>query len=124
MKLQGKRVVVTDGSSGIGFATAQALLSKGARVAITGRRLAVVSAATEELRKTGGAVTGIAADVGTEDGRKLTLDHALDALGGLDILINNAGGVRAGRLGIYAVHRGDEVAVFVDREIGSLCSVV
>jgi short-subunit dehydrogenase len=98
MKLEGKRVLVTGGSSGIGFAIAKALLAKDARVAITGRRLAVVSAATEELRKTGGAVTGIAADVGTEDGRKLTLNRAFDALGGLDILINNAGGVRAGRL--------------------------
>jgi len=100
MKLQGKRVLVTGGSSGIGFAIAKALLARGARIAITGRRSAIVSAAVEELRKTGGggSVTGIAADVGTEEGRTRTLRHALDTLGGLDILVNNAGGVRAGRL--------------------------
>jgi short-subunit dehydrogenase len=50
------------------------------------------------LRKNGGSVARIVADVGTEEGRALTLKRALDALGGLDILINNAGGVRAGRL--------------------------
>jgi uncharacterized oxidoreductase len=98
MKLDGKRVLVTGGSSGIGFAIAKALLAKSARVAITGRRSAAVSSAVEELRKNGGTVAGIAADVGTAEGRTQTLRGALDALGGLDILINNAGGVRAGRL--------------------------
>jgi NAD(P)-dependent dehydrogenase (short-subunit alcohol dehydrogenase family) len=42
MKLDGKRVLVTGGSSGIGLAIAMALLAKGARVAITGRRSAAV----------------------------------------------------------------------------------
>jgi short-subunit dehydrogenase len=98
MKLNGKRALVTGGSSGIGFEIARALLAKGAKVAITGRRASVVSAAVEELRKTGGTVTGIAADVGTAEGRTETLQGALRALGGLDILVNNAGGVRAGRL--------------------------
>ncbi len=98
MRLDGKRVLVTGGSSGIGFEIAKALLAKGAKVAITGRRASVVSSAVEELRKNGGAVSGIAADVGTAEGRTETLQGALHALGGLDVLINNAGGVRAGRL--------------------------
>jgi short-subunit dehydrogenase len=98
MRLDGKRVLVTGGSSGIGFEIAKAFLAKGAQVAITGRRASVVSSAVEELRKNGGAVTGIAADVGTAEGRTETLQGALRALGGLDVLVNNAGGVRAGRL--------------------------
>jgi len=98
MKLDGKRLLVTGGSSGIGLALAKAALAKGATVAITGRRAAVVSAAAGELRKVGRSVTGIAADVGTREGRTRTLHGALEAMGGLDILVNNAGGVRAGRL--------------------------
>ena len=98
MKLDGKRVLVTGGSSGIGLAIANAVLAKGAKVAITGRRASVLTAAVDELRKVGGSVAGIVADVGTAEGRTETLTGALEALGGLDILVNNAGGVRAGRL--------------------------
>lgn len=98
MRLDGKRALVTGGSSGIGFEIARALLAKGAKVAITGRRASVVSFAVEELHRNGGTVTGIAADVGTAEGRSKTLHGALSFLGGLDVLVNNAGGVRAGRL--------------------------
>ena len=98
MRLDGKRVLVTGGSSGIGFEIAKALLAKGAKAAITGRRASVVSSAVEELRKNGGSVTGITADVGTREGRTETLQGALRVLAGFDVLVNNAGGVRAGRL--------------------------
>lgn len=98
MKLQGKRALVTGGSSGIGFAIAQGLLARGAYVAITGRRPDVVAKAAGELGGASARVAAIAADVATADGRRLTLEGALQALGGIDILINNAGGVRAGRL--------------------------
>ncbi|ALG74679.1 oxidoreductase [Azospirillum thiophilum] len=98
MLLSGKHVLVTGGSSGIGFAAARALAEKGAALAITGRRPDRLAAAVEALREAGASVTGIVADVSTAEGRKQTLERALDALGGLDILVNNAGGVRAGRL--------------------------
>jgi uncharacterized oxidoreductase len=42
MNLEGKRVLITGGSSGIGFAIAHALLAKGSKIAITGRRPAVL----------------------------------------------------------------------------------
>jgi uncharacterized oxidoreductase len=100
MDLQGKRTLITGGSSGIGLATAGVLLAKGAKVVITGRRPEVLAAATVDLKRSGRDVWGIAADVGTFEGRALTLQGALGALGGLDILVNNAGGVRAGRLEI------------------------
>ncbi|MBR0664676.1 SDR family oxidoreductase [Roseomonas hellenica] len=98
MNLQGKRVLITGGSSGIGFATARKLLEKGANVAITGRRQAALTKAINELRNASGQIVSIAADVASENGRRLTLEGALHALGGVDILVNNAGGVRAGRL--------------------------
>lgn len=98
MVLSGKRALITGGSSGIGFAVAQALGGKSVALAITGRRPDRLAAAVEALRKAGTTVTGILADVSTADGRQRTLEGALDALGGLDLLVNNAGGVRAGRL--------------------------
>jgi NAD(P)-dependent dehydrogenase (short-subunit alcohol dehydrogenase family) len=97
MDIVGKRVLVTGGSSGIGFEIARELLARKARVLISGRRADAITSAVEELRLWG-EIEGVAADVTTPEGRKLTIDTALKALGGLDILINNAGGVRAGRL--------------------------
>jgi short-subunit dehydrogenase len=98
MNLKGKRVLITGGSSGIGRATADAMLAKGAKVVISGRRADALQKAVEELQAGGRVVSGIAADVGSEQGRAATLAFALEKLGGLDILVNNAGGVRAGRL--------------------------
>src|SRR5260370_33106459 len=98
MNLQGKRALITGGSSGIGFAIAEAMLAKGARTVITGRRPDVLSRAAELLRAGGGRVDFVAADVSTEKGRETTLKCALEKLGGLDGLVNNAGGVRAGPL--------------------------
>ena len=98
MNLQGKRVLITGGSSGIGLAIARILLAKGAKVVISGRRSDVLVVASADLKTAGDQVWSIAADVGTAKGRATTLRTALEALGGLDVLINNAGGVRAGRL--------------------------
>ena len=98
MNIKGKRVLITGGSSGIGFALAQALVAKGASVVVSGRREAALATAVAELGRTGAAVSSVAADVSTPAGRDATLKPAISALGGLDILINNAGGVRAGRL--------------------------
>jgi uncharacterized oxidoreductase len=98
MNLDGKRVLITGGSSGIGLATAETMLSKGARVVITGRRHDVLAAALHQLRAGNAPVDGVVADVVTDAGRMTTLKVGLEKLGGLDILVNNAGGVRAGRL--------------------------
>jgi uncharacterized oxidoreductase len=98
MNVEGKRVLITGGSSGIGLAMAQALVRKGAKIAITGRRQDLLAAAIGRLGAEGGLVDSIAADLATRQGRLTTLTRAIEILGGLDVLINNAGGVRAGRL--------------------------
>lgn len=98
MNLAGKRVLITGGSSGIGFATAQAMIAKGAKIVVTGRRPDALAEAVARLRAGGGQVDSVAADVTTEQGRSVTLQTAVEKLGGLDVLVNNAGGVRAGRL--------------------------
>jgi NAD(P)-dependent dehydrogenase (short-subunit alcohol dehydrogenase family) len=98
MNINGKRVLITGGSSGIGLAIAHALLAKGAKLVITGRRADTLAKAVQELQQTGSPVYSVTADVATPEGRATTIKRALDRLGGLDILVNNAGGVRAGRL--------------------------
>ena len=52
MYLEGKRVIITGGSSGIGLATAQAMTAVGAKVFITGRRPDIVAKAVDQLRAT------------------------------------------------------------------------
>lgn len=98
MNIEGKRILITGGSSGIGLALAHALLAKGAKLVITGRRPDVLANAVRALQGTASSVSGVVADVANPDGRAVTIKQAVDRLGGLDMLVNNAGGVRAGRL--------------------------
>jgi short-subunit dehydrogenase len=98
MDLNGKRVLVTGGSSGIGLALAQALLARGARVVIAGRRQAMLDEAAAGLKTSNASVGAVAGDVTDGADRQKILAFAVAELGGVDILVNNAGAVRAGRL--------------------------
>jgi len=82
---EGKRVVVTGGTSGIGLATAKALDAGGARVLVTGRTPASLTAAAAAL---GPRALVDRRDVADVDG---LADRAAAALGGVDLLVLNAG---------------------------------
>src|SRR3546814_12524709 len=97
MNVQGKKVLITGGSSGIGLAVATELVRKGARVFIVGRRDGVVGEAIELLRAAGGQADGTDADVGTNEGRDRACATARASMGGVDIMFSSAGGVSAGR---------------------------
>jgi len=86
MGFEGRRVIVTGSTRGIGLAAAKAFLDRGARVVVHGRSLGSVERAVTEL---GGGI-GIDADVESLDGCRRLIDRSLEALGGLDILVNNA----------------------------------
>ncbi len=86
MKLEGGRIVLTGGSSGIGKQAAKDLISKGANVIITGRDKDKLGKVALEL-----GCTAFHADVSIEEEAKATIDFALEKWGGLDVLINNAG---------------------------------
>lgn len=88
--LAGKRVLISGGSSGIGEAAARRFLTEGGRVHLGGLRSGEVEAALDRLRPFG-AVTGTSLDVAGEDDVRRLIDHARAALGGIDVLINNAG---------------------------------
>jgi NAD(P)-dependent dehydrogenase (short-subunit alcohol dehydrogenase family) len=88
---QGKRAVVTGGSSGLGRVLASVLVEHGARVAIVARRAPQIEVVTEELRACGGNVLGLPADV-TIQGDVDRLATAVEsAWGGLDLLCHCAG---------------------------------
>jgi uncharacterized oxidoreductase len=114
MKIYGKRVLITGGGTGIGLALAQALVVKGARLVLSGRRPAPLTAAVAELRANGGEAYAVPADVATDLGRNAMLAAAHENLGGLDILVNNAGAVRAGRL---EATTEDEIRTMVDVDL-------
>jgi NAD(P)-dependent dehydrogenase (short-subunit alcohol dehydrogenase family) len=111
MKIDGKRVLITGGSSGIGFELARLMLEGGARIAITGRRRNVLSEAANVL---GGAVITIPGDVADAGTRAGTIAKVNEGLGGLDILVNNAGVVRAGRLETTAA---EEIRQMIDVDL-------
>jgi short-subunit dehydrogenase len=99
MDMHGKRVVITGGSSGIGFEIARQLGAKGVRLVLTGRRAEALAQAVASLRETTGAeVHGIAGDIVDPAAQRQLLEQSQALLGGIDVLVNNAGGVRAGRL--------------------------
>lgn len=87
--LQGKRVAVAGASAGLGFATARALAAEGAVVVIGSRDQARIEDAAQRI---GPAATGIAVDVHDAAGGSRFVAEATDRLGGLDILVTNAGG--------------------------------
>jgi 3-oxoacyl-[acyl-carrier protein] reductase len=98
--LGGRRAVVTGGSKGLGRAIAAELLAEGAQVVICSRHEAELEATAAELRKDGGTVTALRCDVTDADQVTEFMAAAASALGGgggIDVLVNNAGGARPGR---------------------------
>jgi 3-oxoacyl-[acyl-carrier protein] reductase len=92
-ELDGKVAVVTGGSRGIGWAIAQALAKAGVRVVVGARTGADVEQAARRLNDEYGAGTaiGVTCDVRSQQDCEKLVAQAADRLGGIDILINNAG---------------------------------
>lgn len=95
LQLQGKTCLVTGASRGIGHGAAKVLATEGARVAVLARRENLLHELANEIA-VGGAERPvvIAADVIAEDAPTTIRQAAYDALGGVDILVNSAGGSR------------------------------
>jgi 3-oxoacyl-[acyl-carrier protein] reductase len=90
--ITGRRAAVAASSAGLGLASARALAANGVKVALCGRD-------PEKLEKAAASIEGalaIGADVSTPDGATGFVEAAAEALGGVDILVANAGGPPAG----------------------------
>jgi 3-oxoacyl-[acyl-carrier protein] reductase len=95
--LRNKKAVVTAATSGLGYATARALAQEGASVAICGRDLNRAEAAAARLRsETDSLIVPFEADVARENDLARFFEQASEALGGVGILVCNAGGPPAG----------------------------
>ena len=86
--LDGKVALITGGSKGIGFAIAEALVSQGARVMITGRNAADLERAQARL---GPRALSVSADARLAEEVERAVQATVDGHGGLDVLVNNAG---------------------------------
>jgi NAD(P)-dependent dehydrogenase (short-subunit alcohol dehydrogenase family) len=87
--LTGKKALVTGGNRGIGFALTRGLAEAGAKVAFVSRTAEANSDAQAALANAGLDTVALAGDVTAS--ADTVVEHAVDALGGLDIVVNNAG---------------------------------
>ena len=85
MNLKEAKVLITGGSSGIGFETARQLIAAGAKVVISGRNREKLMQAAAQL-----GATGIAADAANEDDTIRLVAETIEKLGSFNVLINNA----------------------------------
>ena len=97
LQLDGKRALVTGASRGLGYATARCLVKEGARVIINGRSEERLQESVSALKdESGSDVGGISGDLTETHIPGQLIEQTAEALGGLDILITNAGGPPAG----------------------------
>ena len=89
--LDGRRIVITGASSGIGEATAEAIVREGGAVALGARRKDRLDELASRLSGDGGKAVAIEADIGDEAQANALVSQAASELGGLDGLVNNAG---------------------------------
>ena len=91
MKLKGKSAIITGAASGIGKEIAFVYAREGAKVAIADINGRAAEATAKEIRAAGGEAIGVAMDVTSEAAVKSGTQAAVSALGGIDILVSNAG---------------------------------
>ena len=128
-RFEGRRVVVTGASRGIGARIAHRLAAEGADVAITARTMDAgtgpldgsLSEMVESLQRFGGKVVPIAADLSNPESRATIIPAAVEALGGpIEILVNNAAAAIYGTLIDYPAKRvrlSNEINVIAPLEL-------
>lgn len=98
VRLDDRGIVVTGAAQGIGRAIARAMARAGARVLIADRNEEGAALAAEDIRAAGGRAWSLQVDVTVAEQVEAMIDAAVERLGRLDVLVNNAGIVRSGPL--------------------------
>ncbi|MGQ9647268.1 MAG: glucose 1-dehydrogenase [Thermodesulfobacteriota bacterium] len=107
--MKGKSGIVTGGGSGIGKATATGLVQAGGETVITGRNKGRLEKATNEMKKFGGPVLSIQADISRMEDIKRLVDLTVRQFGKIDFLFNNAGTIRRAPSEDFSEKDWDEV---------------
>ena len=89
--LDGKVVIITGGTSGIGLETARLFSKESSKIMITGRNIEKMEKAKEVLEEDGGKIETISADLSNLEDMDKIIEKTEKNLGPIDILINNAG---------------------------------
>ncbi|GAA2897425.1 SDR family NAD(P)-dependent oxidoreductase [Microbacterium esteraromaticum] len=124
MRLENKKAIVTGGAGGIGRATSLAFAAEGASVAVVDLNADAAEAVAEEIRAAGGTAVAIAADVSSEDDIVRVVETANEALGGIDVVFNNAGIIRRTTAVETTVEEWDRVFGVNVRAIFLMCKHV
>ena len=98
LHLDGKVVLITGGTDGLGAALADRLVEEGARVAVCGRDAGRLAATEQRLRQAGGDAVAVPADVTRLPDLDRFVETAVSRWGRIDGLVNNAGKSAAGRV--------------------------
>jgi NAD(P)-dependent dehydrogenase (short-subunit alcohol dehydrogenase family) len=109
--LEGKRVLITGGSTGLGLAMGLVFAEAGADVALTARRIENLRSAEEKISVYGHKVVSIATDVSDSSAVDAMVVEATEAMGGIDVLVNNAGRGEGGPVAALAEQPGPETGV-------------
>jgi NAD(P)-dependent dehydrogenase (short-subunit alcohol dehydrogenase family) len=96
--LKDRIALITGASSGIGRATSIAMASRGAQVALVGRKLEALQEVSSAISGLGGICAVIAADISLDDDRQRAVKECAEKFGGLDILVNAAGTIGNGTI--------------------------
>ena len=97
-KLDSKTAIITGGGTGIGLAIAKRFHDEGASVVICGRRKEKLSEAEAKISSGGDRVKSVVADITKEEDIISLIDETIKATGKIDVLVNNAGIMRFGKL--------------------------
>jgi len=124
LSLEGKGVVITGGGTGLGREMTLAMARAGADIVIAARRTGPIEEVAEEVRALGRKSVAISADVTDTDQVKSLMDSAIDELGKVDVLLNNAGIVRGqGAIPIWEISDDDwHVGIEVNMSSAFYCA--
>ncbi len=90
-RLEGKRIVVTGASRGLGRAFAEALAAEGARMVVNATGEVKLAETRARIEAAGGQAVAVPGSVADHDTAHALIERCVEAYGGIDVLVNNAG---------------------------------